>query len=198
MTDIEIPDNEDAACLLDDVLTTLAKRWMFDAADKVALAARRLRADAEEIARLEAKVVRLEQTLGQFHLSASKLSSQPAQPKRPAPTLAEVASDVLLKQFDAMEKERAEHWGILSTELQKLWSLTCALAAEVRNSRERIVMLEEFLSYLQGPMLAARRTICPRPLDRPQNVCVEWRTGADTVVRYFELIDAAMAEAKER
>lgn len=56
MTDIEIPDNEEAACDLDKIEAHFVSRGRYPDAEFVAGAARRLRADAEEIARLEAKV----------------------------------------------------------------------------------------------------------------------------------------------
>jgi hypothetical protein len=57
--DIEIPDNEDAACVLDLLCSTLAGRGQYTAAEDCIGAARRLRADAEEIARLEAELAEL-------------------------------------------------------------------------------------------------------------------------------------------
>jgi hypothetical protein len=57
--DIEIPDNEDAVCDLDRVVTYLSDRGLYMNAELVIGAARRLRADAEEIARLESENERL-------------------------------------------------------------------------------------------------------------------------------------------
>jgi uncharacterized coiled-coil protein SlyX len=62
--DIEIPDNEDAACVLDVLCSTLARQGQYAGAEGCILAARRLRADAEEIARLEARIAEAETTIG--------------------------------------------------------------------------------------------------------------------------------------
>jgi|JI10StandDraft_1071094.scaffolds.fasta_scaffold736409_1 predicted nucleic acid-binding Zn-ribbon protein len=62
--DIEIPDNEDAACDLDVLMSNLASRGEYTNAGVVSGAARRLRADAEEIARLEARLAEAETTIG--------------------------------------------------------------------------------------------------------------------------------------
>ena len=53
--DIEIPDNEDAACDLDKIESYCAIRGLYDQAEKASGSARRLRADAEKIARLTAE-----------------------------------------------------------------------------------------------------------------------------------------------
>jgi septal ring factor EnvC (AmiA/AmiB activator) len=61
--DIEIPDNEDAACDLDVLMSNLASRGEYVNAGVVSGAARRLRADAEEIARLESQLAASEAAL---------------------------------------------------------------------------------------------------------------------------------------
>ncbi len=45
-------------------------------------------------------------------------------------------SEDVLERFAVMQRERREHWGILSTSLQRLWDLTIDLAAEVRALRK--------------------------------------------------------------
>jgi|688.fasta_scaffold759416_2 hypothetical protein len=57
--DIEIPDNEDAARVLDVLCSTLARQGQYAGAEGCIGAALRLRADAEEIARLEAEIAEL-------------------------------------------------------------------------------------------------------------------------------------------
>jgi hypothetical protein len=64
--EIEIPDNEDAACDLGDVEIMLARKGHYDSAGMVSGAIRRLRADAEEIERLEAELAELRADL--FHV----------------------------------------------------------------------------------------------------------------------------------
>lgn len=46
-----------------------------------------------------------------------------------------MGSEDVLGRFAAMKRTREEHWGILSVDLQRLWELTCDLAAEVRELR---------------------------------------------------------------
>lgn len=55
--DIEIPDHEDAACALDKLETIFASRGDYDIAGFMSDASRRIRADAEEIARLQKAIV---------------------------------------------------------------------------------------------------------------------------------------------
>jgi len=64
--DIEIPDNEDAARVLDVLCSTLARQGQYAGAEGCIGAALRLRADAEEIARLEAELAELRADL--FHV----------------------------------------------------------------------------------------------------------------------------------
>lgn len=63
MSEIEIPYNEDAACDLDDAVAYCSISEGYQYAEKLAGAARRLRADAEEIARLEAKCAEQQRAL---------------------------------------------------------------------------------------------------------------------------------------
>lgn len=62
--EIEIPDNEDAACDLDILEPYFVRIGWYEQAGMISGAARRLRADAEEIARLELKLSESESTIG--------------------------------------------------------------------------------------------------------------------------------------
>lgn len=60
MDEIEIPDNEDAAGDMDLAELNMARKGAYDWAAACSGAARRLRADADEIARLSARVKNFE------------------------------------------------------------------------------------------------------------------------------------------
>lgn len=56
-----------------------------------------------------------------------------------------MATDDVLERFEMKKIERQEHWGILSVNLQRLWDLTCDLAAEVRELRSLVDAADRIL-----------------------------------------------------
>ena len=141
MTDIEIPDNEEAACDLDKIEAHFVSRGRYPDAEFVAGAARRLRADAEEIARLEAKCAEQQRALewysvghcekheariAELEAALATANTEAAAQRELATLLERESTDPLTRIAAALDKSVSgqRRYEIARDALVRLWTLS--------------------------------------------------------------------------